>query len=182
MRKRIIMMMAALAVSIAVANAAVFVYYPVGVTAIPQKPDVVFAPGTNAGNTDLGGNTITVNIGVNATNATIVVHPTLEYTYYYDILVVKNNGTQAYYVNFYVSDANYTAAGFTNAYLVVDGVKYPIVAGQLVLANNLQLAAGANITIGILFYAPDDAKFNGNAAISLNLVYSPVNETAPNLP
>lgn len=183
-KKRLAVALAVVAVAAVVANAAVFVYYPATIQVQPQKPPVAFQTGTNSNGNDLNGTQISVTIGTNGTEAAIALHPTLGYDYYYDILQVKNNDDQAYYVNFYVAASNVTSVGIAEAYIVIDGVKYPVVAGQLLLANNTLLNAGQTLSIGVLFYTPDGAQLNvnGKGVIDLYLVYSPVNEQPQTLP
>jgi len=181
-KARIAAVAAALIAAVVVANAAVFVYYPANVQIVPQEPPIVFEYGSNANQADLRGNTIEVSIAQNKTAVNITLHPTLQYTYYYDILVVDNVDTaNAYYVNFYVVNTNYTAS-FQEAYLVINGTKYLIQNGQFVLPTPLTLNAGANVSIGLLFYAPDSQQFQGNVTIDLQLVYSPTTETFQTLP
>ncbi len=184
LRKRLAVALAVVAVAALVANAAVFVYYPATVEVYPQQAPVVFQNGTNAGSSDLNGNTITVDIGVNGTNASIAVHPTYGYNYYYDILKVANNAGQAYYVNFYVKSSNVTDVGIAEAYIVIDGQKYAIPTTGTILPYNIVVNAGASLSIGFLFYTPDGAALdtNNKAVIDLYLIYSPVNETVPPLP
>ncbi len=192
MRSRIVLALAVLATAALVANAGVFVYYPAEVYAFPQKPVVYFAAGTNAGNNDLNGTTIDVTVGTNGTVASIAVHPTLGYTYYHDILQVQvdANAQGTIYVNFYVAQTNYTQAGFAEVYLVINGQKYFLAQGNYALATPLTLNPGDTLSIGLLFYAPDDTVFQDNdnngrfdpAYIQLTLVYSPNNEAFQPLP
>jgi len=180
-KARIVALAAALIAAVAVANAAVFVYYPANVKVVPQQPPIVFDEGTNANQADLLGNTIEVSIAQNKTEVNITVHPTLQYTYYYNILVVNNTDSNAYYVNFYVNFTNFTAS-FQEAYLVINGQKYLIQNGQFVLSTPLTLNANEYINVSLLFYAPDSQQFQGNVVIDLQLVYSPTTETFQTLP
>lgn len=92
--KNILIPLAVLAIA-TVALASVFVYYPLTLQAQPQAPGVVFQPGSNAGHPDIGQNTITVNLGANATSATVRIHPTYQRTYYLDVLRVHNGDNDA---------------------------------------------------------------------------------------
>ncbi len=183
-RKRLAVALAVVALAALVANAAVFVYYPAYVNVQAQKAPVKFAAGTNAGQPDINGNTIVVTVQQNGTEATLTLHPTLEYNYYYDILRVVNQGQQAYYVNFYINTSNITSIGITEVYIVVNGTKYLAIPGQVVMPQNVLLNANQQLIIGILFYSPDDAVFNLNATgrMELFLIYSPVNEAPQPLP
>ncbi|MEM4430157.1 MAG: hypothetical protein QXM08_03270, partial [Thermofilaceae archaeon] len=73
----------AVAVALAmVAVASVFAYYLLDLRVVPTAPGVVFEPGSNAGQPDIGvGNTITVTIGANKTSASIIIHPTYQVSY-----------------------------------------------------------------------------------------------------
>ena len=180
-----------------VANAAVFVYYPVSVTMQPTKPDIVLVPGTNANQTDLAGNVISViipgflnNANGNQTTATIVIHPTLQYNYYHDIIRIRNNGNITYFVNIYINSTNVTAA-FPLAYIVIDGVKYTIPpAGNFISINNIQILSGQELIVGFLLYAPDNQPFPQNpnttqilpVTLDLMVVYSPTNTDFQPLP
>jgi len=180
---------AALALTAAlVANAAVFVYYPAIINVEPVQPDIVFDLGTNANKPDLANNTITVTIpgtaGTtgNQTEITITVHPTLQFTYYYDIFTINNTGGVTYYVNFYIYSSNVTSA-FAEAYLVVNGTKIPLNATGFASDVNLELPAGDHFSVGLLFYAPDSQVFPQDPVqINLTVVYSPVDETFQPLP
>ena len=188
LRKRLAVALAVVAVAALVANAAVFVYYPATVEVYPQQAPVVFQGGSNAGSSDLNGNQITVDIGTSGTNASIAVHPTYGYNYYYDILWVTNNDDQVYYVNFYVKSSNVTAVGIAEAYIVINDQKYAIPTSgsgtEPLLSGNIPLDAGETLSIGFLFYTPDGAALDTTkkAVIDLYLIYSPTNENPQLLP
>jgi len=187
--KRLVVVAALALTAALVANAAVFVYYPAIINVEPVKPDVVFDIGTNSNQPDLAGNTITVTIpGVttttdgNATEVYITVHPTLQYTYYYDILTIKNNGGIDYYVNIYIYSTNVTSA-FTEAYIIIDGTKISLDQTGFASATNLVLPAGGSFSVSLLFYAPDSQIFPQDPVqINMSVVYSPVNEQFQPLP
>lgn len=72
------------------AMASVFVYYPLTITAQPTEPGVVFQEGSNAGEPDIGTNTITVEIGDDGASAEVEIHPTYQDNYYKDVLRIYN--------------------------------------------------------------------------------------------
>jgi len=171
-----------------VANAAVFVYYPAIINVEPVKPDIVFDLGTNANQPDLAGNTITVTIpgtqGTtgNQTEISITLHPTLQYTYYYDIFTINNTGTVDYYVNIYIYTTNVTT-GFVEAYMFLNDTKIPLNETGFVSATNLLLPAGSYFSVSFLFYAPDSQAFPQDPIqINMSVVYSPVDEQFQPLP
>ncbi len=121
-RLALIALVSSLALVLAFAYAHVMSYYPVNVTLVPSAPKVIFAPGSNAGGTDIDGSNIEVTIGANATSLTITVHPTYETTYYQNITLIKNTDTTtAYNVNIVVDqgiDLTKLPAG-SKAYLII---------------------------------------------------------------
>jgi len=115
----LIALASSLALVLAFAYAHVMSYYPVNVTLVPSAPKVVFAPGSNAGQTDIDGSTIGVSIGANSTNLTLTLHPTYETTYYENITLIENTDTTTTYsVNITVSQALSLPAG-SKAYLII---------------------------------------------------------------
>lgn len=98
-------LLALLAAGIAVANASVFVFYPITTTLSPVAPPIIFAPSSNTNTTDLGGNTIQVVIGDANASLEITVHPTYQTTYYKDIALIKNTDSNKYYFCIKVDDA-----------------------------------------------------------------------------
>ena len=96
MNKRAVLLPTLVLMVSAVALAAVFAYYPLTLQIVPTPPGVVFEPGSNAGQPDIGaGNTITVTIGANNTSATITIHPTYQENYYKDVLRINNTDDNA---------------------------------------------------------------------------------------
>jgi len=191
--KRLALVGALVVATALVANAAVFVFYPVDITIVPTAPEIGFYTGTNANNLDLAGNTIEVVIpGVtttdgNATQAYITVHPTLQYTYYYDILRINNTGAITYYVNIYIEATN-VSTSFVEAYLIINDtannvvIKAPINETGFVLDTNLAVPAGASFPVSLLFYTPDSTQFTGTLVVNMSLVYSPSDEQFQPLP
>jgi len=86
---------------------------------VPSAPKVIFAPGSNAGQTDINGGTIGVTVGTNGANLTLTLHPTYETTYYKNITIIENTDTAtSYNVNITVSQALSLPAG-SKAYLII---------------------------------------------------------------
>ncbi|MEM4671891.1 MAG: hypothetical protein QXJ84_05955, partial [Desulfurococcaceae archaeon] len=99
MRHALVLALALLAMTATLAS--VFAYYPLTLQAVPTAPGVVFEPGSNAGQPDIGeGNTITVTIGANKTSASITIHPTYQENYYKDVLRINNTDDNA--MNVYI--------------------------------------------------------------------------------
>ncbi len=118
-RLALIAVASSLALVLAFAYAHVMSYYPVNVTLVPSAPKVIFAPGSNAGQTDINGDTIGVTVGPNGANLTLTLHPTYETTYYENITIIENTDTTtSYNVNITVSQALSLPAG-SKAYLII---------------------------------------------------------------
>ena len=82
MEKRIITLTLTLLVA-AFATASVFTYYPFKLLVKPVSPPIIFEPGSNANQPDLGSdNNIQVDLGGNNTSVEITIHPTYRTTYY----------------------------------------------------------------------------------------------------
>ncbi len=83
--------------TLAVANASVFVYYTSSLTIQASKPPVYLQAGGNANGPDLGGKTILVNVGSGGASATLTLHPTYGKTYYKNVLRVVNQDNESAY-------------------------------------------------------------------------------------
>ncbi|MGQ9479624.1 MAG: hypothetical protein ACUVQ0_06415, partial [Thermoproteota archaeon] len=118
--KELVTLTILLALAVSVVNAAVFVYYPISITAQWGPRPVHFSSGTNAGGKDLGsGNTITVSLDDGDTSASITVHPSGRgTTRYKDVLRIVNDDTQAYYIGFTV-DTAFRDTAISQAELIV---------------------------------------------------------------
>ena len=86
--------------------ASVFVYNPITGQLVTTTPAIIFQPGANAGQADLGNNnTITVSLSPSQTSASVLLHPTYQKTYYKDILEVNNtDANTTYYILLRVTD------------------------------------------------------------------------------
>lgn len=119
LNRRSLYLMAGIAVALALVNAAVFVYFPMNIGLSPQNPPIYFDLGSNAGGSDLWGNTISVSTSQANTILNIQVHPTYQTNYYKNIATIKRQDTtHAYYVLFKVTDA-ISDTNVTSAYLII---------------------------------------------------------------
>ncbi|MEM4054899.1 MAG: hypothetical protein QW369_05090, partial [Desulfurococcaceae archaeon] len=123
MNKRAVLLPTLVLMVSAVALAAVFAYYPLTLQAVPTAPGVVFEPGSNAGQPDIGeGNTITVTVGANKTSASITIHPTYQENYYKDVLRINNTDDNAMNVSIvFTSVVNNLPAGSIVKLFVYEG-------------------------------------------------------------
>ena len=190
--KREVPPLAALAAAVlaSVVFAAVFIYYPLGVTIKPVAPPVYFAPGTNANGTDLAGNTINVTLGANYTSAIVELHPTYQFAYYKDVLKVINNdpGNTSYYVYLKVTNANITNIPGADLYIIVsNGTNTAAFSIANPSTYNISatlgpLPAGGNWTISFMTLYPEGNKLE-TLVLQAYLVYTPVSsELPPDLP
>jgi len=184
-----------LAIAVSVVNAAVFVYYPVGISANWAPPSVYFSGGTNANQTDLGaGNTISVILsdgyttasGKCYTSASLTVHPSsYGTTYYKDVLRINNGGNQAYYIGFIVNTA-FTNTTISTARLILKTTDGSTTVGTVdlkstgttwkrwLLNSNSQLVVDLEFTIS--------SSSSGSDSASISLVYSPQSTESPPSP
>lgn len=163
-----------------VAFASVFVYYPVSVAVSPVAPPVIFASGSNANQSDLGGNTISVILGANLTSVSITVHPTYQITYYKNVTVIKNNDTvNAYYVTIRVNTA--LPATYAGSELIVQTATGSVAVNLTATGDTYigQIPAGGNWSVDLLFDIPEGAPLPAPATASIQLIYSTSTETPP---
>jgi len=119
-QKRTLATLAALAITLAVVNASVFVYYDLDVSIIGTTAEVRFATGDNANHPDLAGQTITITLeGTYKTKATIEIHPTNEKTYYRNVLVIENYGVGHIYHGWIKVNTPVSSQGITSAKLYI---------------------------------------------------------------
>jgi len=195
-QKRTLATLAALAITLAVVNASVFVYYPLNISLTPSKPAVYFVAGNNANGPDImygAGNTIAVTIDSAGAQASITVHPTYQRTYYKEVLKITNQDNQAYYVWLIIDDpiTITTDGNLTAAKLYVkdasDTTVKPIDLSQTGSVQIGQISGGATWRIDLEFQitgygsngSPDQAPKLSDVSASLRLAYTPSNETPP---
>lgn len=184
-------LLAILALALAVANAAVFVYYPMTVNITGVRP-VVFDYGSNADQPDLGtGNNIAVTLGASNTSVTIGIHPTYEYTYYHNVTLVKNIDTgKSYYVAFRVTQPITGWPSDSIAKMIIYGSD-----NQKKLEIDLKATAGTTTSwigslnagdyyrIDFYIYYPEGNQLPSNTQVQLQLIYSPQGAgSAPTVP
>jgi hypothetical protein len=183
--KELIVLTILLAVAVSVVNAAVFVYYPISITAGWIQPPIRFLGkpyATNAGGTDLGaGNTITVSLSEENTTATLIVHPCRrQRTYYKDILRIFNGDSKAYYIGFNVTQRFGNA--ISEAELIVRTTGGDLV-GTIDLKSTgtkwvpWQLSASSQLRVDLRFTISSGS--SGSDGASITLVYSPQNLESP---
>jgi len=186
--------LALLAVALAIANASVFVYYPLSVTLQASKPAVYFLPGSNANAPDImygAGNAIAVAVDSAGAQASITVHPTYQRTYYKDVLNIANQDSQAYYAWLIIDDPINVGGNLTSAKLYVKDAS-----GNTVKTIDLsqtgpvlvgQIPGGASWRIDLEFQvtgygnngSPNQAPTLSDTSATLRLAYTPSNETPP---
>ncbi len=173
----------AIAAVASVAFASVFVYYPGSVTAYYQAPPVVWAAGDNTNATDIGGQTIEVNVGPNATELTVSVHPTYEYTYYKNITIINNTDTaNGYYIAIRVTQAaNISSIAGAEVKLILSNATSTEVIDLSVTGTSTwyYLPAGSHVNVDIEYYLPSGVKLPNSIVFSIQLIYSPTNTEAP---
>ncbi|MEM2088717.1 MAG: hypothetical protein QXF52_08655 [Thermoproteota archaeon] len=181
--KEFVVLTILLALAVSVVNAAVFVYYPISITAQWGPRPVYFAEGTNAGGTDLGaGNTITVSLSEEDTSASITVHPSRRgTTRYKDVLRIVNSDTQAYYIGFTV-DTAFDDSAISVAQLIVRTTGGALV-GTVDLTSTgttwvpWTLDASSQLRVDLRFTISSGS--SGSDSASITLVYSPQNSESP---
>jgi len=195
MRKRLLLL-TAIACVLSVAFAAVFVFFPANITMSFASPPVIFLPGKNANQPDIGqGNTIGVTVGDNKTSVSITLHPTYQKTYYQNITLVKNvesgAGSKAYNLWFKVNTPVSGLPAGSQAKLLVyqagaarNGA--PILTVDLTssgVSNMITLNANSFYEIDFFVVYPEGQRLPQNpVTASLELIFSPQSETPPTYP
>ncbi len=176
--------LALLLVAVPLAYAGVIVSYPISGTVNYVTPTIVFDGGSNANQTGLGGNTISVNIGQNSTSATFSIHITYQTVEYHDILVIKNLDTvNAYWIGF--SATTTLPAEVYNATLLITDDTGAKVASYNLLTGGwsgwlFQLPAGTTYHVNLIFKMSEGQKLPITPAeIVLKLYWSNSNTETP---
>lgn len=180
---KILVPLMAMAMLVAIVNAAVFGYYPITLSVTGVQP-IQFEAGTNAGNPDLGdGNTIVVTLGPNLASADITLHPTYHKTYYKNVLKVNNlDSVKSYYIGIKVNTA---LSGFTIAKMHVYDSTHTTLIGSFDLTTTGAdywygpLSAGSNYIIDFEFVYPEGSPLPSGVSASIELIFSPQNTEAP---
>jgi len=192
--KELLVLTILLAIAVSVVNAAVFVYYPIDISAGWQNIEVYFTTdyrGNNAGKADLGSqNIIIVKLDrkdppANGTSAYIEVHPCrMQTTYYRDIMRIANNGSQAYYIGFIVKTP-FSDNAISVAELIIKDTS-----GKTVGTVNLKstgttwtlekLNSNSQFVVDLEFTISSSS--SGSDSASISLVYSPQSGESPPSP
>lgn len=175
----------ALLTLLALVGTAVFVYLPVNVTINSVSPPVIFQLGSNAGGTDLAGNTIQVTLGANSSSATLILHPTYQRTYYHDVLLITNPSPPAgdnYYIGIRVITP-LTGAAFASATArVYDSANNLLFTADLMTAGTYGwpqlLPDGQTYRIDIEIVINEGFTLP-SGSVTFELVYSPQSVTPP---
>ncbi|MBO3798825.1 MAG: hypothetical protein JTT13_08160 [Candidatus Brockarchaeota archaeon] len=171
----ILMLAILIAVAVSAVNAAVFVYYPMDIAASWSKRPIYFdTTGTNAGGPDLSG-TITVTLSEDGTDADITVHPSRRgTTLYHNIMKIKNEDDQTYYLWIKVNKA-FSNSSITEAVLIVGSTQINLrQTGTTSIGSinpNGELSVSLRLKISSSGTGSDDA--------SIELVYSPQSDETP---
>ncbi|RLG85348.1 MAG: hypothetical protein DRO39_05815, partial [Thermoprotei archaeon] len=155
------------------------------ITLSPTAPDVRLVEGSNAGQADLGGSTITVTI-TGSTKASITIHPTNERTYYKNVTVIVNTGSATYY-GWIKVNTPISANGITAAKLIIKDTSGATVATVDLMSTTLQgggfsIPAGGKLFIDIevqIDSTIDPTTITSGNVASIDLVYSPQSVETP---
>lgn len=175
-----IAVLVALALFMAIVNASVFTYYPLGVSLKPVSPPVIFVEGSNAGGDDLyygQGNSIVVNIGESDVSAEIELHPTYQTTYYHDILKIVNQDTSAYYIWVSVEEGVSELPGGSEAYLIIGGTYVDLLSTGL--SEPITLGGESSLQIDLKFFIPEGSELPESSDATIKLIYSPQSVVTP---
>ncbi|MEM1821019.1 MAG: hypothetical protein QW170_01195 [Desulfurococcaceae archaeon] len=170
-----------------VAVAGVFAYYPLTLQIAPTPPGVVFEPGSNAGQPDIGaGNIITVAIGANWTSATITIHPTYQENYYRDVLRINNTDDDAVnvYIVFTSVSNNLPAGSIVKFFIYEEDTKIrelDVTSPALNQPVSIGLLGATKVwQIDIYVYIPEGTVIAGASyTANAKLVYTPSAEAPP---
>lgn len=171
----ILMLAILIAVAISAVNAAVFVYYPMDITAEWSKRPIYFdTAGTNAGGTDISG-TITVILSEEGTEADITVHPSRRgTTLYRNIMKIKNEDTQTYYLWIKVNTA-FDDQSISEAVLIVGSAQINL--RQTGLTSIGSISGGEELSVSLRLKISSSDQ--GTDSASIELVYSPQSSETP---
>ena len=179
-KKKLLLLAVLLVIPAMVAVAAVFIYYPMNVNIQQQSPPVQFATGSNSGQADLEGQTITTSIGANKTSVTLSLHPTYQRSYYQDILHITNGGTQKYQVYIRVdTPMTLPSGGYAKMYIINGTNKYTIDLTTTGTTTIGTIPSGNTWQVDVEIYIPEGNTLTTTSA-SVSLIYTPeTGETPP---
>lgn len=186
-RDVLVPVLALLAATLALAS--VFTYYPLTMRALPVAPGVVFEQGSNAGQPDIGNNFIEVEIGSNATTASLTIHPTYQENYYKDVLRIRNGDDNAMRIFLvFVSLNNQLPTGSIIKIFFYEGatkikeldITNPVLNNPISIGT---LSSGGAWQIDIYVYIPEGYSItNAQYLAQARLVSTPSGETPPATP
>ena len=179
-KKKLLLLAVLLVIPAMVAVATVFIYYPMNVNIQQQSPPVQFATGSNSGQADLEGQTITTDIGANKTSVTLSLHPTYQRSYYQDILHITNGGTQNYQVYIRVdTPMTLPSGGYAKMYIINGTSKYTIDLTTTGTTTIGTIPSGNTWQVDVEIYIPEGNTLTTTSA-SVSLIYTPeTGETPP---
>jgi len=178
--KQMVVLLVLVTAASTVALASVFVYNPLTVNINAVAPPVIFDPGSNANQADLGGNTITVTIGANKTSATITIHPTYQVTYYKNITLIHNTDTATtYYVWIKVVSPATLPAGSQAVLKLNDTAGTTIDLLTTGTYGPITLPAGNLLQMDFNMTIPEGVQLPAATSAQLQVIYSTSTETPP---
>jgi hypothetical protein len=162
------------------------------------SPPIKFLAGSNANQSDLGGggspyvsNTIGVIIGPNSTSLTLTLHPTIQHNYYRNVSLIQNTDGKAYYITIRVVTPASLPPGSQARLLIYNAPSGGSIVANVNLLTTGDTTASATIAasgspgsvwrIDLHIYIPEGSTVSATSA-SLQLIYSPSDETPPTLP
>jgi len=175
-KKRYLIELLAIVLFLGLVATSVFVYLPINVTISGTTIPVKFATGSNAGGTDLGGNTISVTLGSKSMSAKVTLHPTYEYTYYEDVLrIVNDDDSNPHYIAIRVKT---TISGLETAQMIIH-----LSSGDKIINLNsedtsewYEISASESAQVDFFFKISEDSPLP-SGTILLELIYSPESST-----
>jgi len=181
----------AIAIILSYAYSAVFVYYPMNVILRPVDPPIIFSPGSNANQNDLGGqnnpydsNKIDVNTGLQGTVLSLTLHPTYQYNYYYNLSLIVNNDGKAYYITLKVKQAASLPPDSVARLLVYNAPSGGDEVADVSLLSTgdtatAQIPAGGVWRIDVYIYIPEGNTLPSQTSAEVQLIYSPETGVTP---
>jgi len=176
--KELVVLTILLAAATSMVNAAVFVYYPIEITAQWVRRPIYFdTAGTNAGGPDIGG-TITVSLSEEDTSASITVNPSRRgTTLYHNIMKIKcdSNEGRTYYLWIKVNTA-FDEGAIDQAYLIVGSAQVNLKAtGSVVGIGSINPGGELSVSLRLKI----SSTTTGSDSASIELVYSPQSTESP---
>ncbi|MEM2946391.1 MAG: hypothetical protein QXI87_08625 [Thermoproteota archaeon] len=172
----ILMLAILIAVAVSAVNAAVFVYYPMDIAASWSKRPIYFYTDqtTNAGGPDLV-DKIDVELDGEGTVARIAVHPSRRgTTLYHNIMKIKNEDDQTYYLWIKVNTA-FDDESISEAVLIVGSTQIDLRQTDVTSIGSINQGDELSVSLRLKISSPDE----GSDDASIELVYSPQSAETP---